>query len=306
MKTIRHTIDMKAAQQPEKVFMIAPEPGLSLTYAQLREDSIELGKQLLKKGFNKGDKISSMLSNGYQTTKIFLGAMYSGFVIAPLNLLAQPSYLEYVADHSDTKLVFFTEEQRDRLEKACGAVSRKIELMEIDKDSPWIFPKDGDLAALDLPEVGEEDDALLLYTSGTTGFPKGAVLSHKNMVSGGLYTSLAHDLKPEDRALCSLPLYHINGEVVTAVSPLVSGGSVVMPHKFSTSDFWELISKYRCTWFSVVPTIISYLTNATDIEGKGYHLDQLRFGRSASARSLRPFRKPLKKSSRSVLWKRWD
>jgi len=80
-----------------------------------------------------------------------------------------------------------------------------------------------------------------------------------------------------------LPLYHINGEVVTAVSPLVSGGSVVMPHKFSTSDFWELISKYRCTWFSVVPTIISYLTNATEIEGKGFHLEQLRFGRSASA-----------------------
>jgi len=63
----------------------------------------------------------------------------------------------------------------------------------------------------------------------------------------------------------------------------VSGGSVVMPHKFSTSNFWEPISEYGCTWFSVVPTIISYLTNATDLEGKDYHLDQLRFGRSASS-----------------------
>jgi len=283
MRTIRHYIDMRAKEQPDKVFLIAPEPGLSLTYAQLREDSIELGKQLLKRGLNKGDKISYMLSNGYQTTKIFLGAMYSGFVIAPLNLLTQPSQLEYVMEHSDTKLVFFTEDQRERLEKASGALSRKIELMEIDNDSPWIFPKDGDLAALELPEVGEEDDALLLYTSGTTGLPKGAILSHKNMVSGGLYTAMAHELKAEDRALCSLPLYHINGEVVTAVSPLVSGGSVVMPHKFSTSDFWQLISKYRCTWFSVVPTIIAYLTNATEIEGRGFHLEQLRFGRSASA-----------------------
>ena len=188
MRTIRYYIDMMARQQPDKVFMIAPEPGLSLTYSQLKEDSIELGKQLLKRGLNKGDKISYMLSNGYQTTKIFLGAMYSGFVIAPLNLLAQPSQLEYVMEHSDTKLVFFTEDQRERLEKASRALSREIELMEIDNDSPWIFPKDGDLAALRLPEVGEEDEALLLYTSGTTGLPKGAILSHKNMVSGGLYT----------------------------------------------------------------------------------------------------------------------
>jgi len=122
-----------------------------------------------------------------------------------------------------------------------------------------------------------------LYTSGTTGLPKGVILSHKNVVAGGQYTAMAHKLTPEDRALCSLPLYHINGEIVTAVTPLVSGGSVVMPHKFRTSDFWELISEYGCTWFSVVPTIISYLTSGTDIEGKNLKLDQLRFGRSASS-----------------------
>jgi acyl-CoA synthetase (AMP-forming)/AMP-acid ligase II len=56
-----------------------------------------------------------------------------------------------------------------------------------------------------------------------------------------------------------------------------------MPHKFSTSDFWELISEYRCTWFSVVPTIIAYLCSGTSLEGKDYLLDQLRFGRSASS-----------------------
>ncbi len=156
MRTIRYYIDMRAKEQPEKVFLIAPEPGLSLTFSQLREDSIELGKWLLKRGLNKGDKISFMLSNGYQTTKIFLGAMYSGFVIAPLNLLAQASQLEYVLEHSDTKLVFFTQDQRERLEKACRVLSRKIELMEIDNDVPWIFPKDGDFAALHLPEVEEE------------------------------------------------------------------------------------------------------------------------------------------------------
>lgn len=283
MRTIRHFIDKRAEQQPDNIYMIAPEPGLTLTYRQLKEKSVEYGKHLLKRGLQKGDKISFMIGNGYQTTNIFLGTMYSGLVVAPLNLQAQPSQLEYVMDHSDTKLVFFTEDQKERVTEAAKKVDRNIELIQVDNDAEAIFPEDEDLSGVTLPDVDEEDDALLLYTSGTTGVPKGVILSHKNMVAGGEYTAMAHELTPEDRALCSLPLYHINGEVVTAVSPLVSGSSVIMPHKFRTSDFWELISKYGCTWFSVVPTIISYLANATEIAESNLNLDQLRFGRSASS-----------------------
>ena len=283
MRTIRYFVDKRTGEHPEKLYIIAPELGLSLSYLQLKEDSIRLGKHLLKLGLKKGDKISFMLGNGYQTAKIFLGTMYSGIVIAPLNLISQPSQFEYVLNHSDTKLVFFSQEHKERLTAAVNKVDRDIKLIEIDIDSKTIFPEDHDLSDIPLPDVTEEDDALLLYTSGTTGLPKGVILSHKNVVAGAQYTAMAHDLTPEDRALCSLPLYHINGEVVTAVTPLVSGGSVVMPHKFRTSDFWELISEYGCTWFSVVPTIISYLTSATDIEGRNLKLDQLRFGRSASS-----------------------
>jgi acyl-CoA synthetase (AMP-forming)/AMP-acid ligase II len=244
---------------------------------------LTFGKHLLKLGLQKGDKVSFMLGNGYQTTKIFLGAMYAGFVIAPLNLMSQPSQLEYVLDHSDTKLVFFSADQEVKLKNAIGKINREIRLFQVDNDAEAIFPVTEDLLDITLPEVFEGDDAILLYTSGTTGVPKGVLLSHKNIVAGGTYTTQAHELTPADRALCSLPLYHINGQVVTAVAPLVSGGSVVMPHKFRASNFWELISKYRCTWFSVVPTIISYLASATDPGSRNLKLDQLRFGRSASS-----------------------
>ena len=283
MRTIRHYIDMRAAKEPDKVYMFAPEANLTLTYAQLQHDSIELGKYLNTRGFRKGDKISFMLGNGYQTTKIFLGGMYAGLVVAPLNLMSQPSQLEYVMTHSDTRLIFFSADQKERLEKAAQKVDRPIELIQIDNDARRLFGEKMDFCEAMLPPVNEEDDALLLYTSGTTGLPKGVILSHKNMVAGGEYTTLAHELTPQDRALCSLPLYHINGEIVTAVAPLVSGGSVIMPHKFSVSDFWKLISEYRCTWFSVVPTIISFLTSSTEIAGQALHLEQLRFGRSASS-----------------------
>ena len=75
--------------------------------------------------------------------------------------------------------------------------------------------------------------------------PKGVILSHKNMVAGGEYTTLAHELTPEDRALCSLPLYHINGEVVTSVTPLVSGSSVVIPRKVQYQQFLGIDIRVR-------------------------------------------------------------
>ena len=283
MRTIRHFVDQQARERPDEVYMIAPEAELTLTFGQLREDSIALGRHLTNLGLRRGDKFSYMLSNGYQTTKLLLGGMYSGFVLAPLNLMVQPSHLEYVLEHSDTKLVFFTEDQREKLEAAAAKAQRHIELIQIDNDAEALFPAGENVSDAPVPEVDEEDDALLLYTSGTTGLPKGVMLSHKNVVSGGRYTITAHELAPEDRALCSLPVYHINGSIVTVVAPLLSGGSVIMPHRFAVSAFWRLLSDYRCTWFSVVPTIISYLNSATDIEGENLDLTNIRFGRSASS-----------------------
>lgn len=233
-------------------------------------------------GLNAGDTVSLMMPNGYQTTILFLGIMYAGMTVAPVNLHAQPSLLEYVIDHSDTRLIFVDRSEADRLHTALARVGRPIEVITIDIDAASLWPEDVTPHSV-LPPVRDKDPALLLYTSGTTGKPKGVVLSHGNVVAGGAYTIQAHRLTSDDRGLCSLPLYHINAEIVSAVAPLLSGGSVVMPHRFSVSDFWELISIYQCTWFSVVPTIISYLVAGSSIKDKPYHLEQVRFGRSASS-----------------------
>lgn len=282
MRTIKYHVDRNASTDPDKVFMFCPEPGLQLTYGQLQRECVELADFLYGKGFKKGDKISFMMGNGYQTTLLFIGTMYAGLVIAPLNLQAQPSQLTYVLDHSDTKLVFTTEIQEGRLRDAMAGVDRAIDVMVIDKDAPGILPKRTAGEPV-LPESSEEDAALLLYTSGTTGVPKGVILSQKNMIAGGEYVTLAHELTPRDRGLVSLPLFHINAEVVSVMGPLVSSSSIVMPHRFKTPEFWPLLSDYRCTWFSVVPTIISYIVSGAEIKDRDYHLEQVRFGRSASS-----------------------
>jgi acyl-CoA synthetase (AMP-forming)/AMP-acid ligase II len=282
MRTIKDYVDGNAQEQPDKTFLIAPEPVLELTYAQLKEDCQNFADFLYGKGFRKGDKVSFIMGNSFQSVAIIIGTMYAGMVVSPLNLQAQQDILKHVLDHSDTKMVFTTMDQQDRLQDALAEVKREIEVVTIDADARHVVSQSSSCCGY-VPEVNEEDPALLLYTSGTTGLPKGVVLTNKNMISGGQYVIQAHALTSRDVALCSLVLYHINALVVSLISTIVCGATIVVPHKFRKSEFWSLISRYRCTWFSVVPTIISYLHSGTDVEGHGYNLGQVRFGRSASS-----------------------
>ncbi len=123
-----------------------------------------------------------------------------------------------------------------------------------------------------------------MYTSGTTGRPKGVVLTHANLLAGGRNTSEAHQLEQNDCGLCVLPLYHINAVCVSLMGSLVSGSTILVPPKFSVSTFWDTLEKYHCSWFSVVPTQISYLLhNAENSDDEIAISGTLRFGRSASA-----------------------
>ncbi len=282
MRTIRHYVDLRAREQPDAPYLIAPETGRTLTYARLKQDSDELARFLRGQGLAKGDKVALMLPNSYQAARLLIGVMYAGYTVTPLNLLAQPAQLAYVLDHSDARLVFTSAEHVERLTQALSEINRKINVIEIDPDAASLFDA-ASLPAGALPPVAEDDEAMLMYTSGTTGKPKGCVLTHRSVVAGGVYTSEAHALTGNDRVLCAMPLYHINGQIVTAVAPLVHGGAVVMPHRFSASGYWELASRYHCTWLNVVPTIISYLLNGPDPREKGLSVAQVKFCRSASA-----------------------
>ena len=126
-----------------------------------------------------------------------------------------------------------------------------------------------------------DDLALLMYTSGTTGVPKGVMLTQANLVANAQAISAEHGLTAADRVLAVLPLYHINAFAVTMLAPLAQGGSLAMPPRFSAARFWQQAADARCTWLNVVPTMISYL-----LEGPVPPREQtarLRFCRSASA-----------------------
>ncbi len=281
MRTIRHHVDQRAATRPADIYLLAPETGAILTYAGLQEHARGLAGRLSEFGIRAGDTVALMMPNGFQAAALLLGVMYAGRIAAPVNLLSQPAQIAYVIEHSDARLVLVSRDQEDRLRDAlarfpAGAAVQVI-VLDVDATEPLGPPQQ------ELPEVAEAADALLMYTSGTTGKPKGVMLTQRAVVAGGEFTTSAHALTPADRVLCALPLYHINGQIVTAVAPLVSGGSVVMPHKFSASNYWETAAAHGVTWLNFVPTIVSYLLAGLDPRAEGLDVARIRFARSASA-----------------------
>jgi long-chain acyl-CoA synthetase len=292
MQTFRDVIDAWADRQPRVPFLLAPEPGTSIDYATLRASCRAFSALLAARGIDPGATVSFMLENGASATTIFLGAMYGGYVVSPINLHAQDAQLEYTLAHSDTRAVFATAKNRARLEAIGAKGGAQFDVFEIDADGVELSAAASDSKRARAAVARDHDagsiipgqPAMLMYTSGTTGVPKGALLSHPNMLSAGHAVAQSLALTPADRVLSSLPLYHINGQCIATVAPLVSGGSIVMPHRFSASRWWPLVEQYRPTWLNMVPTIIAYLLNGAQLSpGQAIACRSVRFGRSASA-----------------------
>jgi long-chain acyl-CoA synthetase len=325
--TIRRLIDARAAQFPDKPFLLAApegeESGASnsvagahantLTFGELRDDCRALEARFREAGLRPGDVVSVFMGNGIQTARLLLAAMYSGLVANPLNLLCQPSQLRYIVEHSDTRMIFAGRETRGAVEVAIAglreqALAHDIVLVQTEPDAleppaslqtepalaeatvgaaarPASAPRVPGLrrntALSSAPEPDSDGVALLMYTSGTTGAPKGVLLTHRNLLANARNITAEHRLGTDDRVLAALPLYHINGLVVTLIAPLFHGGSVVMTSRFSARTFWRDVARHGCTWINVVPTIVAYLLN--NDERCAFDLSALKFCRSASA-----------------------
>ena len=262
--TVRDWLDARG--QTEGVAFRFPTTDEVLSWADLRKHAARLAAHLTAQGIAKGESVAILQPNGRDAVLSIYGALYGGFRATMINLVAGAEAIAYALDHSEARFASVHPDAAPLL-AASGGIT-PIDLKGSD--------------AATLHDLTADDDALLMYTSGTTGRPKGVVHSHASLLAGGWTTTIAHGLTAEDCGLCVLPVYHINGLCVSVMGGLISGGTIAMVPRFSASQFWSQMDSSRASWFSVVPTIISHLLHA-DTNPSDDTKARLRFGRSASS-----------------------
>ncbi len=279
--TVHALVEQQAAQRPQAVYACTTESDRCITYGELAQGCRRVAALLRSHGMRPGDTVSLVMPNGLQTLRLLLGAMHGGLCVNPVNLLSQPEQMRYVLAHSDCRMVCVAPDWEARVREMLQGLDRPVTLVVVDPDAEAL-PGEAELpASADAPPPAPDAVALLMYTSGTTGLPKGVMLTQRNLAANAQAISAEHELTPADRVLAVLPLYHINAFAVTMLAPLAHGGSLAMPPRFSAGRFWEQATHTQCSWINVVPTMISYL-----LEGPRPPLAQtvaIRFCRSASA-----------------------
>ncbi|HYP85558.1 AMP-binding protein [Variovorax sp.] len=277
--TVHALVERQAALRPDAVYAVSSDGAAAIGFGTLRARCREVCALLQADGVEPGDTVSLVMPNGLQTLLLLLGAMYGGRCVNPVNLLSQPEQMRYVLEHSDCKAVYVAPEWEERVRALLEQAGRPIAVRVMDPAAAQVAAdRAGDD---DVAPPSPDATALLMYTSGTTGRPKGVMLTQANLAANAAAIGEEHALAPSDRVLGVLPLYHINAFTVTMLAPLAHGGSVALAPKFSASAFWPQVESNRCTWINVVPTIVSFLLEG-DVPPPAATAP-VRFCRSASA-----------------------
>jgi acyl-CoA synthetase (AMP-forming)/AMP-acid ligase II len=275
--------DLLADAQSPAPAIIASASGAVVSYKDLAAQVDRMAVALRGAGLAPGDCVCVVLPNGLEFLVVFLALVRARLVAAPLN----PAY-------KTDELVFFMQDAQARAviadpSNAARDAAVKLGLplwpmlpgangtIEIEALNHTARDLTGILA--DAPQG--EDVALFLHTSGTTSRPKGVPLTHANVLCSSLAIARHYALAPQDRSLVVMPLFHVHGLIGATLSTLASGGVVIVPPRFSASEFWPLAHEHRATWYSAVPTIHQVLLARAD--GDRAPRGALRFIRSCSA-----------------------
>jgi fatty-acyl-CoA synthase len=223
--------------------------GRSITYAELDEASERLAGSFLARGFRRGDRIATLTGNSPEHVAVFFACAKASLILVPLSWRLAPRELSYQLEDAEPAL-FLVEEEHSEL---AGATGHPFELLE--------FEGAGD--ARDAT-VENDDPLLLVYTSGTTGKPKGALLTHANCFWTNLSFDTVVGVSGEDVVLQVLPQFHCGGWNVQALLAWWKGATVVLERAFDPARALELIRQKRITTMMGVPANYLFMAQEPD------------------------------------------
>jgi oxalate---CoA ligase len=260
--------------------IIATSPLTVVSFKALAEQIERLSGQLSNAGLKPGECVAIVLPNSLEFLVVFLALTHARLVAAPLNPADKPDELHFFLEDAQARAVV-TQGTNVAAREAAARLGVPMWQPRVDSSGVVELPELPKSSRTSFDPPGSDDVALFAYTSGTTDRPKCVPLSHGNVLWSARNIAAHYELTSADRSLVVLPLFHGHGLIGATMSTLASRGCVIVPPRFSASDFWKLFRAHHATWYSAVPTIHQVLLERADSDGAPH--SGPRFIRSCSA-----------------------
>src|SRR5699024_7601219 len=247
--------------EPYLIYIDQDDNRIELSYKEFCEKVYEVARFLQHRGLRNGDRIATISHNHWHTVVQYFAAWLLGLVVVPVSLAEDDEQIAFILEKGMIELAFIRIDYRDRLSAILKKYDqlKNIEIIPCEDSLDNYCKKEGRLELE--KESLAESEALIVYTSGTTGSPRGVVLSQRNLLEGARSIAGCYNIDSETRMMCVLPIHHVNGTVVTLVTPFYSGGPAVLNRRFQIERFFPVIEEEEVHIVSVVPTLLQYLNS---------------------------------------------
>ena len=281
--TISELLAERAREHGNRTFVLFDHKEIG--FQEFSDTSGRVAANLAARGVGKGEKVVLMMGNCLEFLYCFFGFGRIGAVMVPVNPTLSFEEYVFIINDSDAVALVIPAEFAPLLPRLRDALPKIRHFFIVDGEAEGAEPFSVLTEPVEIPETmaaGEASDAALIYTSGTTGAPKGVILTHGNYYWNTLAMAHSNRLSRADRFLCILPLFHVNAQVVSVLTPLMVGGSVaVMGGRFTPFGIFPAIEEYRPTIMSAVPTIYGIMCRLP--KATSYDISSIRFFVSGAA-----------------------
>lgn len=253
--------------------------GKHYTYKQFNERINKFANFLITSGCKKGDGLAVMADNCSKYLEVYFAAAKIGVRVTPVNVRLGDDEIAYIIQDSETACFVVGDAYEEKIKRMKDNLKNIKTWVTLDNPVPGFLDYDNVLEMslasepdLDQFNIQEDDLAILMYTGGTTGLPKGVMLSHRSALLAGITAAIANGFTEDDSTCFVLPVFHVSWWPILAI--FIVGGKVCINRKPSLDTIFKLIEDEKCTHMNLVPTIYGWMIDWPSIEN--YDLSSLR------------------------------